>query len=162
MSCIEQISASSLRLSTGAWSRSLTILNDRDLTGPTRWRRRRRCGPAVEVEPPKRVGWRMVCHFRRPLELWRPFVYGSLFDGDLLFCNICSHLKTVAVVGLGEDWPDEIVDFDLKIVLDDYTEVCLSADGWRQLPRVLRCPSRRCRYFRRCCRLCCPSSCPRE
>ena len=71
----------------------------------------------------------MVCRLRRPLGPWRPCVCGSPFDGDPEFYKIGIGRKTVAVVGLGEDWPDETVDFDLKIDPDDRTEVCLSADG---------------------------------
>ena len=81
MSCIVFIgSLSEERLSIGAVSRSLTILNGKDHSAPWRWRRRRR---SIQVAVALgRVGWYKVYLQHRHMELLRLFSFGNLFGDD--------------------------------------------------------------------------------
>ncbi len=86
MSCIVFVrSIWEERLSIGALSRSLTILNGKDCWAPRRWRRRRRLfRVAVALG---QVDWCRVCLQRRQTVLLLLSFSCSLFGDDLWFCS---------------------------------------------------------------------------
>ncbi len=81
MSCIVFIgSLFDERLSIGAVSRSLTILNGKDHLAPWRWRRRRRLIQAAVALG--RVDWYKVYLQHQHKELLLLFSFGNLFGDD--------------------------------------------------------------------------------
>ena len=81
MSCIVFIgSLSEERLSIGAVSRSLTILNGKDHWASLRWRRRRH---SIQVAAALgRVDWHKVYLQHQHMGLLLLFSFGNLFDDD--------------------------------------------------------------------------------